>query len=98
MEDRKQLERRIVEKAMKDETFRNQLIEKPKETLELETGIKLPSGLNIHILEEKSDEVYLVLPFLHSRESSEELTDAELSLVAGGVPMGSAGDWSCPCV
>ncbi|MCX6279446.1 MAG: NHLP leader peptide family RiPP precursor [Bacteroidetes bacterium] len=60
MEDRKQLERRIVEKAMKDETFRNQLIEKPKETLELETGIKLPSGLNIHILEEKSDEVYTI--------------------------------------
>ena len=95
---RKQIEERLIEKAMKDEVFRKQLLENPREMVEQETGMKLPKGISIHVLEEKQDEVFLVLPAVHTTETGEELTEAELSNVAGGIPPPVASeDWSCSC-
>ena len=82
--ERKQFEKRIIEKAMKDEIFRNQLLENPKEVIELELGLKLPESLKIHVLMEDSHSVYLILPQMSASAGSEELTDADLAAVAGG--------------
>jgi hypothetical protein len=91
------LEQKLIEKAMKDETFRKQLLENPREIVEQETGMKLPASIAIHVLEEKANEVFLVLPAIKT-ETGEELTEAELSNVAGGIPPPVATeDWSCSC-
>jgi len=97
-QQRAKLEQMLIEKAMKDESFRKQLLENPREIVEQETGMKLPAGIDIRVLEEKPDQVFLVLPPVRNTESSEELTEAELSNVAGGIPPPVATeDWSCSC-
>jgi hypothetical protein len=96
---RKEVEERLIEKAMKDRSFRERLLLNPREVVELETGSKLPKGINLQVVEEKPDEVFLVLPAIHSAQpGDEELTEAELSNVAGGIPPPIASeDWSCSC-
>ena len=42
MDQRKQLEQQLIEKAMKDETFRKRLIENPGAAIAAETGWKIP--------------------------------------------------------
>jgi hypothetical protein len=84
MEQRKQLEQKLIEKAMKDESFRKQLIENPKEVIEAEFGKKIPESIKINVLEEDAQTVYLVLPQVSAQNSEMELTDAELNTVAGG--------------
>jgi len=84
MEQRKQLEQQIIEKAMKDESFRMQLIEDPRFILEQETGMKIPDSFNIKILEEDAQTFYIVLPEKINPETEDELTEAELMKVSGG--------------
>jgi len=84
MEQRKQLEQQVIEKAMKDASFRKQLIEDPKFVLEQETGMKLPDSFNIKIIEEDTQTFYLVLPEKINPETEDELTEAELMKVSGG--------------
>ena len=52
MEMRKQIEQQIIEKAMKDESFRKQLLEEPKITLEREVGMRIPDSINVKVIEE----------------------------------------------
>jgi len=91
MDQKQQMEQRLVEKAMKDEQFREQLRVSPKETIEAELGIKLPQALNIHVLEEKPDSVFLILPNTSTNLSDGELSEAELESVSGGW----SGDTEC---
>lgn len=95
---RKQIEEQLIEKAMKDETYRKQLIENPKEIIEKETGIKIPERIQLRVVEEKPNEVFLVLPFIiGSTAANEELTEAELSRVAGGVETEDCTCYSLDC-
>ncbi len=72
----------ITLKAMKDEDFRQKLLDNPKAVMEHELGIVIPDKINIQVLEEKHDNFYLVLP--PKASSEQELTDDELDSVAGG--------------
>jgi hypothetical protein len=72
----------LIAKALKDVDFRKQLVNNPKATIARELGINIPSGVNIHIHQETSTEFHLVLPPF---EQPDELTDAELETVAGGL-------------
>ena len=83
-QQRQQLERKLIEKAMKDEAFRKQLIENPSATIEEETGTKLPEIFTIKVLEEDLQTVYLILPQKPVQNSEMELSEAELESVAGG--------------
>ena len=47
MNQRQQLEQLLIEKAMKDESFRNQLIENPGAAIEAETGINIQETMKI---------------------------------------------------
>jgi len=76
---------KLIEKALKDEAFRKLLIDSPAEAIEIETGVKIPESVNIRILEEDPQTIYLVLPYIPSTEAESELSEAELTDVAGGV-------------
>ncbi len=84
MNQRQQLEQLLIEKAMKDESFRKQLIENPTAAIEAETGIKIPETMHVKILEENPQEVFLVLPFVPTAGADLELSEIELESVAGG--------------
>ena len=42
---REQMERRILQRSLRDEDFRRRLLEDPKATLEQELGTRLPEGV-----------------------------------------------------
>ena len=82
---REQMERRLVEKSLKDDAFRQRLLEDPRAAVEEELGTRLPEEVRVVAVEETADTAYLVLPFpsTESREDG-ELSDRELEAVAGG--------------
>ena len=95
MNQRQQLEQQLIEKAMKDESFRKLLIEKPKEVIETEFGRKIPESIKINVLEENQETVYLILPYVPVLNFEVELSEAELEAVAGGDIWTIA---SCSCI
>jgi hypothetical protein len=93
------VERRLVEKSLQDEEFRQRLLDDPKGTLEQEIGRGLPEGIEVRAVEETVDTIYLVLPSA-SRVGDQggEVSDKELEAVAGGEDFTSnANEWSCIC-
>ena len=86
---RAEMERRLTEKGLADETFRQRLLEDPRGAIEEELGTRLPAALQVVAVEETAETIYLVLPPLRSGDvQAEELSDRELEGVAGG------GTWS----
>ena len=59
---RKDLEIHLITRALKDEGFRQELVANPKAVVEKELGVKLPEELEINVLEETEDTLYMVLP------------------------------------
>ena len=78
---RKELETMLINKAMKDETFRHDLVADPKSVVAKEFEIEIPDYLEFKVIEEGSDEVCLVIPFTSKDES--QITDLELENVSG---------------
>lgn len=97
---KKELEKRLIEKAMKDELFRDQLKTDPRGTIERELGITIPPSINLTVMEETPQTVYLVLPDPGGSHAVDELSQAELESVAGGwsgdSECGSCANESCP--
>lgn len=61
--DRKDAERRLIEKASQDPDFRASLLNDPKATVAREFDIEdMPEDLNIRVIEETSTELVIVLP------------------------------------
>jgi hypothetical protein len=85
---RDQLEQMLVERAMKDDAFRKELLLDPKRVIERETNTVLPSSISINVVQEDAHTVYLVLPGQASPQTGDELTEVELEAVSGGF------DWS----
>ena len=77
--DRTQFQAALVQKAVDDPSFRAALISDPRNTIREETGLHIPSGINLKVVEESSDMLCLVLP-----PAEGELSDLELEAVAGG--------------
>ena len=87
---RAELERRLINRSMEDEPFRQRLLDDPKGTLEQELGRRLPEGLDVRVVEESQQTIYLVLPSASAvGEGGGSLSDRELDAVAGG--FGSTG-------
>jgi Nitrile hydratase, alpha chain len=98
---RAEFERGLIQRSMQDETFRRRLLDDPKGTLERELGSALPEGVEVRVVEESADTIYLVLPPGRSADvQAGELSDRELDTVAGGlfegnnvqVPLNVEGD------
>jgi len=84
MEKRKKLEQQLIEKAMKDPDFRKRLLENPKAVIQEVTGIEFSPSVNLRILEEDTNTVYLVLPCIPAPLYDMELAETELEMIAGG--------------
>lgn len=82
-ETRKDFEMKLIAKAWTDETFRQQLLNNPKIAVEQEFGETLPEDLNVEIIQEPANTLYIVLPAMP--ENNDELNDEELEAVAGGL-------------
>lgn len=83
-EQREKIEQQLIEKAMKDAGFRQQLLENTRETLEKELGFKLPDSVKINVLEESPEQFYLVIPGVVEDSAFGELSEEELKTVSGG--------------
>lgn len=79
---RQQLEEKLIEKAVKDPTFRKQLIDKPEETIEQFAKVKLPANVKITVLEEAPGMAYIVLPSLPTHDEGNELSEQDLLAIA----------------
>jgi hypothetical protein len=81
-QNRKEVEANIIAKAWQDDAFKQELMNNPKAVYQSELGQSAPSNLQIQVLEETSDTVYLVIP--QKPQVSEELSEEALEQVAGG--------------
>jgi Nitrile hydratase, alpha chain len=82
---RTEMERRLVEKSLADDAFRQRLLEDPRSTVEQELGTRLPENVQVSAVEETADTIYLVLPMVSPLgEEGGELSERELEAVAGG--------------
>ena len=82
---RAEMERRIVQRSIEDESFRQRLIEDPKAAVEQELGTRLPEEVRVVAVEETADTIYLVLPGTPmAGGGGVELSDQQLESVAGG--------------
>lgn len=74
----------LVEKAIENASFKEELIKNPVSTIESVTGKKIEENVNF-VVEDQSDSSILYLNIPRKVElSSLELTDEQLELVSGG--------------
>jgi hypothetical protein len=91
---RAEVERRIVQRSLQDDAFRQRLLSDPKAVVEEELGTRLPEGIRVRAVEESADTIYLVLPSASPLGGEGgELSELQLEAVAGG------GDtfWGATC-
>jgi hypothetical protein len=81
---RAEIERTIVQRSLQDEDFRRRLLDDPKAAVEQELGKRLPEGVQVRVVEETAETIYLVLPGASPVGEGGELSDEELQSAAGG--------------
>jgi hypothetical protein len=59
---RKDLEAKIIAKAWEDEVFRQELLSNPSKAIAKTLGAKLAENLEIRVVQETPNNLYLVLP------------------------------------
>jgi hypothetical protein len=83
---RAEMERTLVQRSLEDESFRQKLLDDPRGTVEQELGTQLPEGIEVRVVEESAQSIYLVLPSASLLGGEEgELSDQDLEAVAGGI-------------
>jgi|SRR5215203_741451 len=81
---RAEIERRLINRSIEDEEFRQRLLDDLKGTLKQELGTRLPEGVQVRAVEETAQIIYLVLPGKSAVGQGDELSDQELEALAGG--------------
>jgi hypothetical protein len=95
---RAEVERRLVERSLQDDAFRQRLLADPKAAVEEELGIQLPAEVQIRVVEETADTIYLALPSASPAGEGGELSDQELEAVAGGTGAYEGESSVPPCI
>ena len=80
---RSEMEALIVQRAWKDDAFRDEFVADPKATIEKYSGQKLPAELKIVALAEDDKTIHFVIP--PKPANADELSDEDLEKVAGGI-------------
>jgi hypothetical protein len=89
---RQEVERRLVQRSLEDDVFRQRLLSDPKAAVEQELGTRLPKEVRVVAMEESADTIYLVLPSSSPvGDEGGEISDRELEEVAGGWDAGTSG-------
>ncbi len=83
-DQRRDVEDRLTSRAVSDPAFRRHLLDDPHAAVHDELGVAVPSEVTITVLQETPSRLYLVLPATLGSSDSDELSDAELGLIAGG--------------
>ena len=81
---RAEMERRLIDRSLQDEEFRQRLLAEPRAAIEQELESRLPESVEVRAVEETKDTIYLVLPSASPLGQGGELSDQELEAVAGG--------------
>ena len=87
------IQEQVVERALKDERFRQALLTNPRAVLARDYHLQVPETVGIRVLEDTAETLTIVLP--PRPEAMPELSDAELEAAAGGwirPPI----TWACP--
>jgi Nitrile hydratase, alpha chain len=95
--NRAEMERRLMKRSLEDEEFRQSLIADPKGTMEQELGSRLPDSIEVRVVEETPEIIYLVLPSASRVGQGGELSDRELEDVSGGKSAVTACYGTCAC-
>ena len=74
-----QIKEDILSKVGNDGDFRALLLEDPKAAIKEASGILIPDGINIYVVEDATADYHLVLP-----PAGRNLSDQEIGDVAGG--------------
>ncbi|MEL7061408.1 MAG: NHLP leader peptide family RiPP precursor [Acidobacteriota bacterium] len=91
IESRGELQDVITKNAATDDQYRNKLLADPKEVLEKHLQRDLPDWLQVEVVQEQANKIYLVAPHV----PSDELSDDDLEMVAGGKGEMVGGDVEC---
>jgi len=79
---RAEVERRLVERSLEDDAFRQGLLEDPRAAVQEELGIQLSAEVQVRVVEETADTIYPVLPSASAAGEAGELSDEELEAAA----------------
>src|SRR4051812_28198269 len=83
---RAEMERRLVERSLQEESFKQRLLDDPKGAIEQELGTRITEGFEVRVVEETQDTIYLVLPSASPLVGEDgEISDEALESVAGGL-------------
>jgi len=70
---------RVLQRAKNDPVFRTLLMTNPRQAIESELAVRIPSNVQFHVHEDSSADFHLVL-----QGESGELADQDLDAAAGG--------------
>ena len=76
------VQEQVLERAVKDESFRQEVLNNPRAVLAREYNVHIPATVSIRVVEDTADTLTIALP--PKQESMQELSDAELEAVSGG--------------
>jgi len=71
--------------ASESADYRKALLKDAKAVIAKQFALEIPANINVKVVEDSADTIYVVLP--HTVEAGEELSDADLEAVAGGMAM-----------
>jgi hypothetical protein len=85
MNTRFELEQKLIQRAWEDENFKQELLSNPKAVFARESGEEISKDIEIEVIQETANKVYLVLPINPAPDITQELSEETLEAVAGGV-------------
>lgn len=87
MSARFEVENKLIHRAWEDKVFKQELLSNPKAVFARELGEELPNTLEIEVLQETENKVYLVIPNNPDPAITieGELSEEALEAVAGGI-------------
>lgn len=92
--DQSAIVQELINRAWKDEAFKNRLLKDPKAVLK-EMGHNVPDSLQIEFHENSAAKVHVVIP---ANPADARLSDAELDNVSGGIVFDTWGQGASTCV